>query len=77
MAAPEVTLLSLLRRQQQNDQHATESMELARSPTWPAILPSPNSASHATYHQPNLYLQLAQILEWDARRADSLRRIGR
>ena len=65
MAAPEVTLPSLLWRQQQNDQHATESMELARSPTWPAILPSPNSASHATYHQPNLYLLLAQILGWE------------
>lgn len=68
MAAPEVILPSLLWRRQQNESnshHATDSVELARSPTWPAILPSPNNAPQATYSQPNLYLQVSQILEWE------------
>ncbi|KAF2633013.1 hypothetical protein BU25DRAFT_406285 [Macroventuria anomochaeta] len=68
MSAPEVTLPSLLWRRRQNhlsDNQAVDSVELARSPTWPAMLPSPNSVSHVTCSQPNLYLQLSQILEWE------------
>lgn len=39
-------------------------MELARSPTWPASLPTPNAVA-PMQPRPNLYLQLSQILEWE------------
>ncbi|KAF1363097.1 hypothetical protein EJ07DRAFT_152614 [Lizonia empirigonia] len=67
MSAPEITLPSLLWRRRRNEMSSNtkNSMELARSPTWPAVLPSPRSVHPAACTQPNLYLQLSQILEWE------------
>ncbi|KAF1353038.1 hypothetical protein EJ07DRAFT_182967 [Lizonia empirigonia] len=63
MAAPEITFPSLPRRRRHNgtSNDVESSVELARSPTWPALLPPPQVFST----QPNLYLQLSQILEWE------------
>lgn len=68
MTAPDVTLPSLLWRRRRNNESsnsAENTVELARSPTWPAMLPSPRVVSPVAYPQPNLYLQLSQILEWE------------
>ena len=67
MATPDITSPSLLWRRQRNDSScaAVNSVELARSPTWPAMLPSPKQVASVAYSQPNLYLQLSQILEWE------------
>ncbi|KAF1347268.1 hypothetical protein EJ07DRAFT_31304, partial [Lizonia empirigonia] len=67
MAASDVTLPSLLWRRRQNESgnNANDSVELAHSPTWPAMLPSPRNAAPVACTQPNLYLQLSQILEWE------------
>jgi hypothetical protein len=66
MTAPEVTLPSLLWRRRRNESsNNSDTVELARSPTWPAMLPSPRVTPPVTCTQPNLYLQLSQILEWE------------
>ncbi|KAF1840096.1 uncharacterized protein K460DRAFT_322427 [Cucurbitaria berberidis CBS 394.84] len=63
MAAAEVTWPSLVwSRHRQNDT-ANQTAE-AHTPTWPAPLPTPSN-SVAAQPQPNLYLQLSQILEWE------------
>jgi hypothetical protein len=60
MSAVEVTWPTLLAAHHQQQDLA----ERPRTPTWPASLPPPND--HATPQpQPNLYLQLSQILEWE------------
>jgi hypothetical protein len=67
MATPVIPLPSLLWRRRQNNSNSyhKNSAELARNPTWPAALPSPGSVAHVSYPQPNLYLQVSQILEWE------------
>ena len=67
MATPDVTFPSLLwrRRQDELNNNASDPVELARSPTWPARLPSPRNIPSIACNQPNLYLQLSQILEWE------------
>lgn len=67
MTAPDATLPSLLwrRRRNESSNSAENTVELARSPTWPAMLPSPQIIPPVACPQPNLYLQLTQILEWE------------
>jgi hypothetical protein len=57
--AVEVDWPTLLWRRQQQ----ASGVELARDPTWPAALPAPGQC--VVGPQPNLYLQLTQILEWE------------
>jgi hypothetical protein len=64
-SAPTVALPSLFwRRYQANSSssNTTEPVELAHTPTWPANLPLQAGTGQP---QPNLYLQLSQILEWE------------
>jgi hypothetical protein len=66
-SASAVTLPSLFwRRHQANSSssNTTEPVELAHTPTWPAHLPL-QTGTNAGQPQPNLYLQLSQILEWE------------
>ncbi len=67
MSTSAVNLPSLFWRRRQaglTSNDATEPVELAHTPTWPAHLPPPVNAISG-YPQPNLYLQLSQILEWE------------
>lgn len=62
-----VALPSLLwRRREANSVNSNDSepVELAHTPTWPAHLPL-QAKAFPGQPQPNLYLQLAQILEWE------------
>jgi hypothetical protein len=52
------------RRSHEAQPSNVEAIELSRTPTWPANLPGPES-SIGNQPQPDLYLQLSQILEWE------------
>jgi hypothetical protein len=65
----EVDWPTLMWRRQQAEANAPDAagsagVELAYTPTWPAPLQGP-SHDTSSYPQPNLYLQLSQILEWE------------
>lgn len=62
-----VALPSLLWRRREASSassNASEPVELAHTPTWPAHL-SLQAKAFPGQPQPNLYLQLSQILEWE------------
>jgi hypothetical protein len=64
MNEAEVTWPTLLASRHQHQNVTNQLAERPRTPTWPASLPTPSN--HASPQpQPNLYLQLSQILEWE------------
>lgn len=64
MAAGEITWPSMVAAQRRQNDAANQLTPEPRTPTWPASLPKP-SHSAPSQPQPNLYLQLSQILEWE------------
>lgn len=62
MASSEVTWPSLIWARHQPEALTNQQ---ARILTWPAPLQPPNDTVAAAHPQPNLYLQLTQILEWE------------